>query len=335
MDGEITLSPSVLGECVAAKTFRDNRQPVTSLCFDDSGELCVTSAQDESLHIYNCREGKHQSTLHSKKYGVNLARFTHQKTTVIYASTKEDDTLRYLSVHDNKFIRYFRGHKDKVVSLEMSPIDDQFLSSSLDKTVRLWDLRSPTCQGVVHARGRPTAAFDPEGLIFALGVDSSTVKMYDLRAYESGPFATCEISDTYYYPKGLPDWTSLKFTNNGKHILLSTSGQTHYILDAFSGNIIQRLSGFPRLGVDTCGEETGLSPDGRFVFSGGRDGKLYIWDIENPASTAGVIQDNTPMTALDTPHTDNLRVFGFNPYYMMFVTGSDELEFWQSKQPAL
>lgn len=40
-------------------------------------------------------------------------------------------------------------------------------------------------QGVVHARGRPTAAFDPEGLIFALGVDSSTVKMYDLRAYES------------------------------------------------------------------------------------------------------------------------------------------------------
>lgn len=59
MDGEITLSPSVLGECVAAKTFRDNRQPVTSLCFDDSGELCVTSAQDESLHIYNCREGKY------------------------------------------------------------------------------------------------------------------------------------------------------------------------------------------------------------------------------------------------------------------------------------
>lgn len=63
----------------------------------------------------------------------------------------------------------------------------------------------------------------------------------------------------------------------------------------------------------------------RARFIGGRDGKLYIWDIENPASTAGVIQDNTPMTALDTPHTDNLRVFGFNPYYMMFVTGSDEL----------
>jgi len=28
----------------------------------------------------------------------------------------------------------------------MSPVDDTFLSGSLDKTIRLWDLRSPNCQ---------------------------------------------------------------------------------------------------------------------------------------------------------------------------------------------
>ena len=28
----------------------------------------------------------------------------------------------------------------------MSPIDDTFLSGSLDKTIRLWDLKSPNCQ---------------------------------------------------------------------------------------------------------------------------------------------------------------------------------------------
>lgn len=74
-----------------------------------------------------------RSTLYSKKYGVTLARFTHHKNNVIYASTKEDgndrsrprffyktvkilskiDTLRYLSIHDNKYIRYFRGHKKR------------------------------------------------------------------------------------------------------------------------------------------------------------------------------------------------------------------------------
>jgi len=34
----------------------------------------------------------------------------------------------------------------RVVTLCMSPVDDTFLSGSLDKTIRLWDLRSPNCQ---------------------------------------------------------------------------------------------------------------------------------------------------------------------------------------------
>lgn len=34
----------------------------------------------------------------------------------------------------------------RVVSLAMSPVDDMFLSGSLDGTVRLWDLRVNPCQ---------------------------------------------------------------------------------------------------------------------------------------------------------------------------------------------
>ncbi len=34
----------------------------------------------------------------------------------------------------------------RVVTLSMSPIDDTFLSGSLDKSIRLWDLRSQNCQ---------------------------------------------------------------------------------------------------------------------------------------------------------------------------------------------
>ena len=70
---------------------------------------------------------------------------------------------RYLSLHDNKFIRYFTGHTKKVISLQMSPVDDTFMSGSLDNTVRLWDLRSPTCAGLMNVNGKPVCAFDPEG----------------------------------------------------------------------------------------------------------------------------------------------------------------------------
>lgn len=34
----------------------------------------------------------------------------------------------------------------RVMTLHMSPMDDTFVSGSLDRTLRLWDLRSPNCQ---------------------------------------------------------------------------------------------------------------------------------------------------------------------------------------------
>ena len=72
----------------------------------------------------------------------------------------------------------------RVVTLCMSPVDDSFLSGSMDRTLRLWDLRSPNCQGLMHLSGRPVAAFDPEGLIFAAGVNSESLKLYDLRSFD-------------------------------------------------------------------------------------------------------------------------------------------------------
>lgn len=88
------------------------------------------------------------------------------------------------------------------------------------------------------------------------------------RSFFQGPFATWTLRDDYYYPQGLPNFTSLKFTNDGQNIILTTMGPTNYLLDAFKGNIKQRLSGHQRLNIDTFGEEVSISPDGRFVFTG-------------------------------------------------------------------
>ena len=50
-----------------------------------------------------------------------------------------------------------------------------FLSGSRDRTIRLWDLRSPLCQGLMKTNGTPIGAFDPAGLIFGKKIARSPI----------------------------------------------------------------------------------------------------------------------------------------------------------------
>ncbi|XP_010149559.1 PREDICTED: WD repeat-containing protein 82, partial [Eurypyga helias] len=254
---------------------------------------------------------KPKRTLYSKKYGVDLIRYTHAANTVVYSSNKIDDTIRYLSLHDNKYIRYFPGHTKRVVALSMSPVDDTFISGSLDKTIRLWDLRSPNCQGLMHLQGKPVCSFDPEGLIFAAGVNSEMVKLYDLRSFDKGPFATFKMQ----YDRTC-EWTGLKFSNDGKLILISTNGGFIRLIDAFKGAVLHTFGGYNNSKAVTL--EASFTPDSQFIMIGSEDGKIHVWNGESGMKVA----------VLDGKHTGPITCLQFNPKFMTFASACSNMAFW-------
>lgn len=50
----------------------------------------VAASDDETIQIFDVKEGKSTKTVPSKKYGVHLARFTHHPRQILHASTKVD-----------------------------------------------------------------------------------------------------------------------------------------------------------------------------------------------------------------------------------------------------
>lgn len=90
----------------------------------------------------------------------------------------------------------------------------------------------------MHLQGRPVSAFDPEGLIFAAGVNSESIKLYDLRSFDKGPFVTFLLNQEKEC-----DWTGLKFSKDGKTILISTNGSIIRLIDAFHGTPLQTFTG--------------------------------------------------------------------------------------------
>lgn len=57
----LPLSLSLVDSFKPAKVFHEFVQPdcqVTSVDYDDRGELCITAANDETIQLYNCRTGR-------------------------------------------------------------------------------------------------------------------------------------------------------------------------------------------------------------------------------------------------------------------------------------
>ena len=310
------LEDSSITKFSVAKEFPENKIRINSIDFSQDGKTLIASSDDDKINVYDCERGIDKREIVSKKYGCDLIRFTHASNTAIYTSTKENDTIRYLSLHDNKYLKYFIGHEKRVVTLCMSPADDTFLSGSLDQTVRLWDIRIDKPIAKLSVPGYPIANYDPEGLIFAIGIDSETIKFFDNRNYDKGPFNTIK------YPK--PDhlqWKTLKFSPNGKQILITTDREELYILDAFSGSFMHKL----KVGPDVSEPiehplEASYTPDSQYIISGSTEGRLHIWNANEAKKVA----------VLDHPKGSigPVQCVKFNPKYMFIASGSSRMSLW-------
>lgn len=310
---KMKLVDTVIRSMRVAKLYRDNQDTITNISFSSDGMNLITSSQDDQIIIYDCEKGTERRRLNSKKYGVDLVQFaTTNKGQAVHASTKENDVIRYMSLAENKYIRYFAGHSKQVVTLCMNPVDETFLSGSMDKTIRLWDLRSNHCQGLMNLSGRPVAAFDPEGLIFAAGINSESVKLYDLRSFDKGPFSSF-TSETR--SKDV-DWTGLKFSPDGKSILISTNGSDIKLLDSFTGAPLQTFNG--HINTNKLSIEASFSPDSQFVISGSTDGRIHIWNAEN----------GQKVCALNGDHKHPVQCVQFSPKHMMMASACHIMSLW-------
>ncbi|KAF2138902.1 uncharacterized protein K452DRAFT_290548 [Aplosporella prunicola CBS 121167] len=312
---------------------------VTSIDFDDSGELAIVARDDDTLQIYNCKEGKHAKELKSQKYGVHLARFTHHAQSIVYASTKVDDGIRYLSTHDNSYIRYFKGHTDTVTCLAVNPSNDTFISCSADNTVRLWALNSPNVQGLLKLHAPYLAAYDPSASVIAIASPpTQSILLYDVRNFDKPPFATFDLHDVEQrYTPGAAgrNWAKLEFSNDGRSLLLGTTGFGHYILDAFDGTLRhfcvrdsgptgRRAAGeYPAPGTVASQGDMCLSPDGQYLIGGSGNNGLLVWDIQTKEGGDKTLK---PMT--DLPGPSSGAVVGYNQRMNLLCSADKDLLVW-------
>ncbi|KAJ3691816.1 hypothetical protein LUZ61_000093 [Rhynchospora tenuis] len=305
------LDDGIVRSMSVAAVFDDFGGKISSLDFHRTEDLLVTASGDDSIRLYNTTSATLSKMTYHKKHGADKVCFTHHPSSVLCSSRNKlesDESLWYLSMYDNRCLRYFKGHKERIISLCMSPVNDSFMSGSLDHTVRIWDLRVNACQGILHLRGRPAVAYDQQGLVFAVAMEGGAIKLFDSRSYDKGPF------DTFLVGGDTAEVCDIKFSNDGKSMLLTTTNNHIYVLDAYAGD---KKCGFNLEPSPHLTTEAAFTPDGQYVLSGSGDGTLHAWNINMRNEVACWNSYIGPVTCLK-----------WAPRRALFAAASDVLTFW-------
>lgn len=205
---------------------------INALSFSTNGINAISSTNNGTIDVFDCNKGIQTSTIFLRKYGCGVVDFTDIEDTIVVASTKQNHAIRSLNIETKKYLTYFVGHNEMVNSLCVHRANNVFLSASNDKSIRLWDVRSPRSQSMTSFNEPPLVAWEPSGTLFAVGLDSKFIKLYDLRGMENGPLAGFTFNK-----ENNCNWTNLKFSHNGEYILISTNSSKIRVIESFFGKI--------------------------------------------------------------------------------------------------
>mmetsp|Transcript_29452 Transcript_29452/g.59747 ORF Transcript_29452/g.59747 Transcript_29452/m.59747 type:complete len:355 (+) Transcript_29452:411-1475(+) len=325
--------------------------PVSSLSYHDDGvHLFVTSEGDSRLRLVNCDSGTSEKPATKfEREGIRMAEKTHHDLCVIYTGkgTKEQPpaqrhAVHYLSLHDNKILRNFSGHTGEITNISMSPVDDTFLTSSADKTVKLWTLEKAGCVAELHlppmAESKPYACFDGTGLVFGVAVslgersDEHAIHLYDARNYKGGPFSEMKVSqssvEAAIQGKGIaPDvastlskgkWNSMSFNKSGDQILIGAETGLGIVLNGYEGTVDSVLLSEGAASLSDAAAFTGcFTPEDRTILGGNQDGTITCWDAKSGAVTSKLER-----------HTGRVNCIAANPKNAQIASADTNTALW-------
>ena len=291
---------------------KNHELAINSIDFSPDGLTILTSSEDNTISIFDVDQKKISRSLVNKTYGCNKAIFTHNSKAILCAG-KNDYRIMYWCLHSNEILFSFLGHSDIITDLSMNPNSDLFLSTSSDRTSRLWDLCERKCVCIVQ--DSQCAAFDNNGNVIA-SVTSSINKANDtyenfinlysiaenVEGIQKGPFDVFGV-----HTKN--EIKQIKFSYDGNVIVCLTESEL-CIIDAFTG----KSNGSVDLSEDV--NRFDISPDSKYIALSCESGNINMYDIKGKF-----------VVCLEF-HTNSCGCIKFCKDYAMLASACSNLVLW-------
>jgi hypothetical protein len=281
---------------------------INAVGFSPDGRQALTAGSDNAVRLWDVRSG--QEIVPSGKPGSPLIDLTATGDLVwaavfspggTHIATAGGSEAHLWDVASGRQMMRFTP-SGSVASARFSPDGRRIITSSWDRTARIWNASSGTAELKLdgqHSQYINDAVFSPDGSKALTASDDKTVRLWD--AHNGALLFTFQGHREHV--------RSAEFSSDGKFVLTASNDKTARIWNTESGELMQVLEGHAQAVLAAV-----FSLDGTRVITGSEDNAAKIWDAstgkELPFSLVG--------------HTGSVTSVGFSPDGSRAVTGSQD-----------
>ncbi|XP_014275459.1 guanine nucleotide-binding protein subunit beta-2 [Halyomorpha halys] len=268
LDGKLIIWDTWTGNKVQVIPLRSSW--VMSVAFAPSGNFVACGGMDNMCTVYdvNNRDSTGAAKMTRELLGyegfLSSCRFLDDKMLITGSG---DMKLCVWDVEVGKRTIDEVGHSGDVVSISLAPDMKTFVTGSVDKTCKLWDLRDGLkCQQIFfgHEADVNSVCFFPNGYSFCTGSEDKTARLFDIRSDQA-------IS-IMKPPSSTPGFTSAGVSLSGRFLLCGADDNNVHIWDLLKAQHNGTLQGHDNRITSLC-----VAPSGMGVSTCSWDQHVRVW----------------------------------------------------------
>jgi len=255
-----------------------------SVAFSSDGRFIIAGVGDNTAILWDAKTGdeikKFKKTRTSCTSCIAEAKITSDNK---YIFTSRTDSVKMFDRSSGALVREFYGRGGSLEGLTISN-DERYMAAIEYGVAKVWEIKTGkmlTQAGDYSQNKTLSVTISPDGKHLITGSEKRTAEIWDITSGDK--IMTLEgylnqvdeqiLSDSYMH------WAALvneaKLSPDGRFIAVGRTGNNAKLIDFKTGRVFATLKGHKSMVISLC-----FSSDGKYLATGGLDGKAIVWNVE-------------------------------------------------------